>query len=224
MRRFTLRARISTETSAAAAAFALVACLFQAGSAEAQPRGPEPDRPEHFIGEHADELGLDEGTRTQIEEIVLRSRREAEKLRRAHHQAGRTLRQLLELDEPDEASVMQQADVVGSLESQRLKQRIGSMLEIRALLTPEQRRRLVEIREADGGDRPGRRERREQMRACEPDVRKMCPDADHPRAVFRCLEREREALTPECTEAFDSLRSDMEERRGRHRRGRDDRL
>jgi Spy/CpxP family protein refolding chaperone len=185
-------------------------------AAEAQrDRGPRPERAEELIGDHADELGLDQNTREQISQIVERSQREADKLRRAHQQAGRTLRQLLELDEPDEQAVMNQADIVGGLEAQRLKQRIGAMLEIRALLTPEQRRKLVELRGEERHDRPGRRERRERMRACEPDVRQLCPDTRHPRGVFSCLEREREALSPECAEAFDGLQNEMRERRAR---------
>lgn len=211
--RFARLARLARP--AAAIALAIGAGLLPSGSAGAQPQDRDAGRAEHFIAEHADELELDEATRAQIEEIVQRTQREARKLRHAHHQAGRTLRELLELDAPDESAVMNQADVVGRLESQRLKQRIGAMLEIRALLSREQRERLVELRRAEGGERPDRRQRRERMRACEPDVLRLCPDADHPRAVFRCLEQEREALSSECGEAFDSLQADLNERRNR---------
>ena len=62
-------------------------------------------------------------------------------------EAREVLHTLLTADAPDEAVVMQQADVIGGLETALMKHRLRSMLQIRALLTPEQRAELESIRE-----------------------------------------------------------------------------
>jgi len=200
----------------------LAVALFAIGlatSSGAQPHEPDEQHGGRFIAKHAEALELDDATRVRIESVVEDTRNESEKLRRAERKAARTLRDLLELDEPSEQAVMDQANVVSELEAQQRVLRIRAMLEIRSLMTPEQRSKLAEIRSADRPDRQSRRERREQMRACEPDVEKLCPDADHPRAVMHCLGRQREALSNSCGEAFDALRADFdamrEQRRGR---------
>ena len=46
---------------------------------------------------------------------------------------------------PDEAAVMQHADAIGQAETEMHKHRLATMLEIRALLTPEQRQELTQI-------------------------------------------------------------------------------
>jgi Spy/CpxP family protein refolding chaperone len=66
------------------------------------------------------------------------------------------MRRLLGQDRPDEAAVMQQAERIGALEIELHKQRLRTMLRIRALLTPEQRRELVTIH----GERHRGRQRR----------------------------------------------------------------
>ena len=164
-------------------------------------RGPHDDPPGHFIAEHAEELGLGEETRAEIRGIVGRSHEQSRELRRTHHQAAQVLHQLLELDEPDRSSVMNQADVVGQLESQRRKLRLGAMLDIRSLLTPEQRRQLVELRPSDRSDRgsdrrPERFQRRHRMRSCRPDAERLCTDSDRPRDILQCLRKKREELAP----------------------------
>ena len=207
-----------------AIALAILALLVTwTAPALAQPRPPRDDGPPApLIAEHADELGLDEDTRDQIETTVERSRRESQRLRRAHRQTGRSLHELLELDEPDREAVMRQAEVMGEIETERRKLRLGAMLEIRELLSPEQREQLVEMRERDRPQRPDRHARRERMRACEPDVQLFCEGSRHPRAIFRCLEAERDSLSPECGQAFDVLQADMAERRDQRRPFRDD--
>ena len=195
--------------------------LALASSSSGQPHERD-ENGGRFIAMHAEELELDDAMRVRIESVVEDTRSEAEKLRRAERQAARTLRQLLELDEPNEQAVMDQANIVGELESQQRVLRIRAMLEIRSLLTPEQRSKLVELRSADKPDRSHRRrEHREQMRACEPDVQKLCPNADRPRAVMHCLEQERKALSNSCGEAFDALRTDLDAARERRRGWRD---
>lgn len=195
-------------------ALALTAALLAVSTiAAAQPRHHPRDRhqdggPERLIAEHAEELGLDEATQGSIEAIVERTRKESGKLRSAHRQAAGTLAKLLELDEPDLDSVLNQADVVGELESQRRKLRLRGMLEIRALLTPAQREKLVEIRD------PKHRERGKKMQACRPDAMRLCHGAHRPRLVLQCLSEHREELSQECGDSFDSVVEEMTERRG----------
>ena len=97
---------------------------------------------------HADELGLDADTVARIHAIAEKSR-EAEKpladQLRSLHQA---MREMLEADAPKLDDVMQQADRIGALETELRKARLSTMLEIRALLSPEQRQKLVQIFEA----------------------------------------------------------------------------
>ncbi len=174
-----------------------------------------PDEPPgRFIAEHAEELGLSDEARAEIEAIVRRSHERSRELRQAHRQAAQALHQLLELDEPDRATVMSQADVVGGLESQRRKLRLGAMLDIRSLLTPEQRRQLVEIRPPDRFDR--REERRQRMRSCRPDAERLCTDTDRPRDVLQCLRKHRDELSSECGDALTELERHQPWRR--HRR------
>jgi Spy/CpxP family protein refolding chaperone len=49
------------------------------------------------------------------------------------------MKTLLAHDTPDESAVMQQIDSIGLAETEMHKHRLGTMLEIRTLLTPEQR-------------------------------------------------------------------------------------
>jgi Spy/CpxP family protein refolding chaperone len=106
-------------------------------------RGPPPiDR---VLEENAARLQLSDATRAQIQQIAEASRSEAEthhgQLRALHDQ----MRDILHQDSPDEAAVMRKADEIGAAETALQKQRLHTMLEIRALLTPAQRAELVKI-------------------------------------------------------------------------------
>jgi Spy/CpxP family protein refolding chaperone len=61
------------------------------------------------------------------------------------------MRGLLEADSPKLDDVMQWADRVGAAETELKKQRLRTMLEVRALLSPEQRQKLVKIFEERRG-------------------------------------------------------------------------
>ena len=142
--------------------------LLSTGAALAQPgpshhRGPHHGGPplDRFVERHGDRLGLDEETRAAIDAIVERSRAEGEGLREEREAAYRELRSLLEQDMPDEAAVMRQADRTGEVGTRGRKHRLKTQLEIRALLTPEQRRQLVEIRKEEREKWRGRRAKRE---------------------------------------------------------------
>jgi len=56
------------------------------------------------------------------------------------------MKALLDRATPDESAVMKQADAIGVAETELYKQHLDTMLEIRALLTPEQREKLSAAR------------------------------------------------------------------------------
>jgi Spy/CpxP family protein refolding chaperone len=114
------------------------------------PPGPRGGPPDRFFAEHADELGIDDATLTQIRGIVDASRAEGRELFDRVRQERGTMRDLLSQDSPDEAAVMAQADVVGDAMTALRKHRLATMLKIRALLTPEQRAALVKLRKEMG--------------------------------------------------------------------------
>jgi Spy/CpxP family protein refolding chaperone len=107
------------------------------------PPGPPPI--EELLERHADELGLDAALQAKIRDIAAQARQQAQpdvdQLRSLHE----AMHQLLVSDSPDSQQVMSQADRIGAAETQLRKQRLATMLEIRALLTPEQRQKLVQI-------------------------------------------------------------------------------
>jgi Spy/CpxP family protein refolding chaperone len=117
------------------------------------PHGPPPI--ENLLERHADELGLDADTRTTIRAIAARARKDedpvAEQLRALHEE----MRRLLDGESPKLDDVMQWADRIGAAETELKKRRLRTMLEVRALLTPEQREKLVQIFEERRGHRKG---------------------------------------------------------------------
>jgi len=120
------------------------------------PRGPHgPPRIERVLERHADELGLSAETRAAIGEIAAKARQHerpaSEQLRALHEQ----MRVFLDAESPKLDDVMQWADRIGAAETELKKQRLRTMLEIRTLLTPEQRQKLVQIFEQRRGHRKG---------------------------------------------------------------------
>jgi Spy/CpxP family protein refolding chaperone len=102
--------------------------------------------PGDFIEQHAERLGLDQQTVDAIRAVIERSRASSETLRADVSAAHGELRELLHRDTPDEAAVMQQAEKIGALETEASKNRLRAVLEIRKMLTAEQRRELDRIR------------------------------------------------------------------------------
>ncbi|UCE85617.1 MAG: Spy/CpxP family protein refolding chaperone [Deltaproteobacteria bacterium] len=198
------------------AALVLLVGLLAATVSAAQPPGGPPlggpgkgGGPERFLDMHADELGLDEATREAIREIIDASRDDAEDLRADLHDLHQEMKDLLETDAPDEAAVMRQAEAIGALETEMHKHRLATLLAIRALLTPQQRETLMQIREE-------RREERFQpvFEACEADRKRLCPGADDRRSRRRCMREHRDELSEECRASLEGL-----PRRGPGRRG-----
>ena len=74
-----------------------------------------------------------------------------EQLRALHEE----MRQVLDGESPKLEDVMQAADRIGAAETELKKRQLRTMLEVRALLTPEQREKLVKIFEERRGRRRG---------------------------------------------------------------------
>ena len=110
------------------------------------PPGPPPL--DGILDRHADELGLDAAVRARIHDLAAQSRQAAQPLDEELRGLHDGMRALLEQDSPSADAVMQQADRIGAAETEMHKQRLQTMLAIRALLTPEQREKLVQIFEA----------------------------------------------------------------------------
>jgi len=163
------------------------------------------DRMGEFLERNAEELGLDDETTEAIQQVLEEGRKRARGLDDAMHEARLVMRDLLRKDLPDEATVMRQAEVIGELEIERNKHRLATLIEIRSLLTPEQREMLAGRRE----------ERREAMfEACADDFEALCPGEEPGPGLFRCLRSQQEKISDECRDVMPGRRHG---RRGSHR-------
>jgi Spy/CpxP family protein refolding chaperone len=113
---------------------------------------------ERILAQNAERLGLDQETQDQIKAIAKAARAEAKPTRELVRAKKDAMHLMLQSDAPVEAAIMQQADEIGALQTELRKNKLRSMLKIRKLLTPEQRKELVKIHNE-------RRARREQRRA-----------------------------------------------------------
>ena len=129
---------------------ARVVALFAlcAGPALAQPR-PDPvgHGIERLLERNAERLHLDDATRERIRSLAAAARAKSEPQREALRQLHEEMHALLTSDAPAESAVLAKADEIGGAETALHKERLRTMLAIRALLTPEQRRELVRIHE-----------------------------------------------------------------------------
>ena len=157
-------------------------------------RGPHEGR---FLEEHADRLGLDQETRDQIRAKLEASRAESEPLRERVHEGYRAIRELLMQDAPERDEVMKLVEELGELRTELGKLRLATLLEVRALLTPEQRAEMIAIHE----------ERKLRfmgsiLEGCAGDLVSLCPDVEGPDEVFGCLKEQREMLSDQCRGSF----------------------
>jgi Spy/CpxP family protein refolding chaperone len=94
--------------------------------------------------EKLDALNLDDATRTAIHEALEEGRAAQSERRSQIRKARQDLRAMLTHDNPDEAQVLAQAEVIGGLVTEQRKQELHTLLTVRAMLTPEQRASLRE--------------------------------------------------------------------------------
>jgi Spy/CpxP family protein refolding chaperone len=153
-----------------------------------------------FVQENAERLGLGEETRQAIQAIVDDSHARAAALHDEHREARHALKDLLSQDAPDEAAVMAQAEELGRTETALSKHRLATMLRIRALLSPEQRGQLLEIRREKHARKEAVRE------SCAAEIGQWCPDADSSWERTRCLRKNEERLSEGCAAALEPLR------------------
>lgn len=105
--------------------------------------GPPPiDR---ILERHAEDLELSDEVRAKVHDIAAAAEEQAKPLREALDAAREAMHALLAQDDPDPDAVVRQAEVVGAAETEMHKQRLRTLLAVRELLTPEQRRGLVKI-------------------------------------------------------------------------------
>jgi Spy/CpxP family protein refolding chaperone len=142
------RAQRSRPRRLVTAALILAGLVF-AGPVQARPGKDHHGwgRPDGWIERHADELGIDDATLAEIQQIVEASREQAEAIYAEHRAARDAMHRMLEQDEPDFDAVMKQVETIGEIDIRKHKHRIATMLEIRAKLTPEQRSRLRELKD-----------------------------------------------------------------------------
>lgn len=191
---------MSTLLRALALSLPVVLALAAASSARPPGWGGHGRDPGGLLEEHADELGLDEQTREAIRSIVSDSRESGEALRAELRGLHLRMKDLLEQDAPEREAVMALADEIGRVETSLHRHRLGALLEIRALLTPEQRKQLAELRGK------GRRHALEPLgEACAEDRERLCADAEGRFERMRCMREHRDELSAGCREALDEL-------------------
>jgi Spy/CpxP family protein refolding chaperone len=176
----------------------LLIAAVVAGAAGVAAAGPHHGRGpsgEGFLARHAEMLGLDDATQARIRELVDASHREAELLRAQKREAKSRLYELLSADEPDRDAVLDQVERLGALDTEKHKLRIETMMDIRAELTPEQRRIMKERREELRERHMGA-----MLDDCAEDAAELCEDAGP--FPMRCLLHQRDALSEACAEAL----------------------
>jgi len=157
--------------------------------------------PGAFIEENAEALGLDEATLGAIRTIVEESKDTGEQLHAKLRELHKGMKMLLSQDSPDEASVMKQVDAIGEAETAMQRHRLATMLKIRALLTPEQREAMVQMREESRSHW-----KRALLEDCEADLAALCPEADDRSSRKQCLKENREKVSAACSDAMKAAR------------------
>lgn len=129
--------------------FALLCALTLAAPALAGPGddGPRRDGPRaelnlRLLERSAEQLGLDEATLDRIKTRVYEAEKTGIDLKARLELAKLDLRRALDDDETAKAEVMKRIDDVGRLETELRKHQVGLMIDVRAMLTAEQREAL----------------------------------------------------------------------------------
>jgi Spy/CpxP family protein refolding chaperone len=143
-----------------AAALALILSASGAPSAWAGPHGPPGDR----LEKHLEALDLAPGQMERVQAIVAESKAARDAIHARIREAYREMHALLEQEKPDEDAVMGQAEKIGAIKTEGRKAMLRTLLRVRTELTPEQRRKLMEMkhqghgrwhRDHDAGGPPG---------------------------------------------------------------------
>jgi Spy/CpxP family protein refolding chaperone len=119
-----------------------------------------------------EDINLDQKTQIEVKKVLNASQAKYKELFDQLRAARERMRSLLEQENPDETAVMTQADAIGALETEARKQRLRTMLQVHALLTAEQRAKLLERL------RTRRPPGRHKLRGCEEDPPGRRPPTD----------------------------------------------
>ena len=142
----------------------LLACasLMLASTAMARPGGKHGKggggpmmSPKHFE-KLADELKLDPALKAALQAQLSTARAAGKEKKAALRAEDEKMRALMEVDVPDRAAVMAQLDRIGALRLELHKLKVGTMIDLKAALSPEQRALLKSKMEARR-DRRGKR-------------------------------------------------------------------
>jgi len=106
--------------------------------------GPGERMSENRLESLVEELGLEEAKLEQVDEILDASRTRGREIRRELRQAHERMRGLLEASAPDEGAIFAQVDVISSLQGDQEKNRLGTLIRVRALLSEDERGRLLD--------------------------------------------------------------------------------
>ena len=137
-----------------ACVLALAAALAATGaSALGDERGPGGGGTHHAKFWRRDkirhQLRLTDDEIDKLEDILARNRQGLEDMKADVKKKRATLDALLTDDRTDEATILGQVDLIEHARAKLGKARVTMLLEMRGVLTPEQRRQLVQLRDKD---------------------------------------------------------------------------
>lgn len=158
--------------------------------------GPGFEERARRLDELAAALGLEAESRAELGAVTKRAgeRRKLREMKK--HEFYRSLEKLFEEPLPDQEAVMAQVDELAALAAQSHRDWATTRLEMRRLLSPEQREKLVKLKTER------RQDRRARLRAaCGADLEARCSKLDAPER-FQCLARHREELSDGCRDAL----------------------
>ena len=104
-----------------------------------------------------DKLDLDDDTRASVRGLIDARRERTRDMRKELQAAHTQMHEMLQADQPDETQVLAQVERIGALRTALHKQRMQTILRVRALLSPEQRATLLEMFKKRRGKRGPRR-------------------------------------------------------------------
>ena len=104
--------------------------------------------PHHMMQRVLSQLALSDAQMGEIEKLHFSAEREMIEIRHQLDQARLELEQAFEASEPDKKGIFALIERVEMFEVQKKKNRLGLMLDIRALMTPEQWKQLEAMQKA----------------------------------------------------------------------------
>lgn len=156
----------------------LVALMLSLGTAVvlAEPGHPPPAMKRKFMKK----LGLNNKQIKKIEDLTYRADREKLDIRHEIQKNHLDLEQLMSVEKPNEAAIFSKLEKISALELKLKKNRVGLMLKVKKILTPEPWEKLQEFQAARQEKRREKRMRRRMRRHAPPGTPPGPPDAPEP--------------------------------------------